>query len=74
MQVLAATLEQRLLCRISDQRVLEPVSGLRSNATHVEQLRVGQITQGALEILFGNRMDRGAAIGLAAGAFGLAGP
>ena len=71
MQVLAATLEQRLLCRIS---VLELVSGLRSNATHVEQLRVGQITQGALEILFGNRMDWGAAIGLAAGAFGLAGP
>jgi hypothetical protein len=58
MQILAATLEQRLVGGITDQRMLELVGGIRSDTAYVDQFRVGQIAQRALQILFGDRMDR----------------
>ena len=43
MQLFAAAPEQSFVGRVADQRVLEQVCRLRSNAAHVEQFRVGQM-------------------------------
>ncbi len=58
MQFLAAALEQRFVSRVPDQRVLELVGCLGGDAAHVEQFRVGESAQGALQVRFGDRMDR----------------
>ncbi len=58
MQILAAALEQSLVGRVSDQRVLELVSRVGGDAAHIKQFRVGQLAQRALQIFFGDRMDR----------------
>ena len=49
MQFLAAALEQRLVGRVLDQRVLELVGRVRRDAAHVEQFRVGQLAQRRLQ-------------------------
>ena len=57
-QILAPTLEQRLVGRIADQGVLELVGSLRRDPTHIEELRIRQAAQRALEIRLANRGDR----------------
>ena len=53
-----ARLEQCFVSHVTDQCVLELVSSVRSDPAYIEQLRVGQLAQRALQIFFGYGMDR----------------
>src|SRR5439155_23893732 len=57
-QLAAATLQERSIGRVLDERVLEDVGRLRGKPTRVEQLRVGQPHQRRLKFGLGERRDR----------------
>ena len=58
MEFLAAALEQRLVSRIPNERVLELVGGIRCYPTHIKQFGISQAAQRPQEIRFVYRMNR----------------
>src|ERR1700738_685099 len=51
-------LQQRLVCGVLDQRMLERVRGVRREPARVNQFRLGQLRQRGLQILFCQWMHR----------------
>src|SRR5215831_13418392 len=52
-QVFALTLEQCFVGSVADECMLEQIGGMWNSAICVKQLRVGQDSKSALQILFG---------------------
>ena len=59
MQLLALGLEERLVRRVLDQRVLERVDGLGRRAAAEDQLGADQLVEGVAQFVGGHRRDRG---------------
>jgi hypothetical protein len=58
MQFLSASLEQRFVGSVADQRMFELIGGVRDNPVQVKHFCIGQIEQRVLEILFRDWKNR----------------